>query len=285
MDWLNKVTAAAKEAAAAAAAQLDQRTAGMRKVASEKAKAAAAQLEQRTAGMRKFASEKTAGVRKIVENSTPNLMVQGQKIMAQSREFAKGFTRSSVVKTAILTNENFKAELKKMKDDFLIILQKDYTVANPDIDCLLKGGYVTITSNYEFDRSVINVKGRWRPKNVWEKTWKKQITPGSFYTSLGLKSFDELQTKNEITFQTFWQTLELEPAETQLKIEINRAKLKNENTDITKVCQPPAGGASTASRSHRRSSSRKNYRKSVRSVKRAARSRSGSRTRKYRNRS
>jgi hypothetical protein len=268
MDWFNKATEAA-------AAFGEKAKAG--------AAAAAKDVKRRTAGVRKVASERTTGFINTVKKQNPNFMVQGQKIMAQGRKRVADAMAPVVSITAILTDQNFNAELQKMREGFLIILQNKYKIANPDIDCLFKGGYVTIKSNYEFNRDIIkHLSGRFGPKNEWEETWKKEITPGSFYTSLGLKSFDELKTKNDLIFDKFWIPLYLHPTESRLRMEVNRAKINNEKIDITKVCQPAAGGASTASRSRRRSS-RKNYRKSVRSVKRAARSGSG--TRKYRNRS
>jgi len=255
---------------AAAAEDVKRRTAGVRKVASEKA-----------AGVRKVASERTAGIINTVKEQNPNFIVQGQKILEQGKKTISNAMASSTARTDILTEENFKAELKKMKEKFLIILTTQYNIPNPDIDCLIKGGYVKIEKNW------ISTRANTSPfKETWKERWNV-IMPSDFYAK-----FDDLITTTEITLWRFMDRLYLKyeaREKLQLRMRVDQSKLEPKNEvkiDITKVCQPAAGGASTASRSRRRSS-RKNYRKSVRSVKRAARSGSGSGsgTRKYRNRS
>ena len=144
---------------------------------------------------------------------------------------------------------------------------------------MIKGGYVKIEKNW------ISTRAETPPfKETWRERWNF-IWPSDFYAK-----FDDLITKTEITLWSFMSHLGLKDEarnKLQLRMRVDQSKLEPKNgvkIDITKVCQPPAGGSSTASRSRRRFS-RKNYRKSVRSVKRASGSRSGSRTRKYRNRS
>lgn len=241
---------------------------------------AAAQLDQRTAGMRKVFSENTAGIINTVKEQSPNFMVQGQKFLERGKKTFSNAMAPSTATTAILTEENFKAEVKTMKENFLIILTTQYKIPNPDIDCLIKGGYVKIEKNW------ISTRAETPPfKETWRERWNF-IWPSDFYAK-----FDDLITKTEITLWSFMSHLGLKDEarnKLQLRMRVDQSKLEQKNgvkIDITKVC-PTAitGGASTASRSRRRFS-RKNYRKSVRTVKRAARSRSGSRTRKYRNRS
>lgn len=164
-----------------------------------------------------------------------------------------------------LDKNNFKREFAEMKRK-LLNSYKGY-----DIDCLLKKGVVKIYKK-DPDKSIFDMSGR----AEWEPVYKLS----DLYDTDSNWKYDNIQKYSEFK-ELIHQKLHIFFSNPILKMVVDKTKLN----DCPKSAGVVGGGSYKAG--HYRSS-RKNYRKSVRrvrSVKRAARSGSGSRTRKYRNRS
>lgn len=163
-----------------------------------------------------------------------------------------------------LDKDNFKREFAEMKRK-LLNSYKGY-----DIDCLLKKGVVKIYKK-DPDKSMFDMSGR----AEWEPVYKLS----DLYDTDSNWKYDNIQTYSEFK-ELIQQKLHIFFSRPILKMVVDKTKLND--------CPKGAGvGGGSYKAGHYRSS-RKNYRKSVRrvrSVKRASGSGSGSRTRKYRNRS
>jgi hypothetical protein len=160
--------------------------------------------------------------------------------LTKGADFVKGFARTSMATTLPLTEENFKDQIKKMKEDFSKILEEflsKYNMTTLDIDCLIKGGYVTI-SKYTWVSKREQYKhrdGSYRTNTEWVQEWSNFDT-SNFYKVLNLEKFYDLQTK-DITLKTFWTSLgEISQSELKLRMTLNKSKL--EKIDIKTVCPP-----------------------------------------------
>jgi hypothetical protein len=204
-----------------------------------------------------------------------NLSQRVESVVGTAKAAAKEFSdvykygTEGIVTTEVLTEENFKEQLRKMKDDFIIKLKTVYKVENPDIDCLLKKEYVKVYTNkicLQYSPTKCNSIDDTRPFNVFAKP--KQF--GNFNT------FDELLDDPIVTLENFVIQHNLgRLGGIKFSMKIDKDALGNKK--IQMVCQPPAvtSPAVTSSGGHRRMrrSSRKNYKK-VRTAKRARSSKS-----------
>jgi hypothetical protein len=238
------------------AAAFGEKAAAFGEKAKAGAAAAAEDVKRRTAVVRDVA----VGKYDAYQNKKENL--------------SRGITFNYITPT--LTANNFKKEIGNLKEKLVIELKNRYGIVNPTFDCLIR--FSPSIKVYKRDPTIDPARmalGR-------SRDWIKMDVYAFFYKQFGLSTFDEFQTKvKDKDFEDFKVRLTWGKymKDVQLKVELADtfdAERKNEYS----ICKPQSGG-----RSRRRRSSRKNYRKSVRSVKRAARSRSGSGTRKYRNRS
>jgi hypothetical protein len=171
--------------------------------------------------------------------------------------------------TPTLTADNFKDEVRKLKDNLVIALNNRYGNSYPTIDCLLRFSpsvkvyYRDPTT--DIGRMIFGGSRFWTKMNMYD----------FFYKSFNLSTFDDFQTKVN-NFDDFrWRMPGGTVGKLQLKIELSdtfEAEQKNEHS----TCNRQRSGG------HRRRSSRKNYKKSVRRVKTAKRT--ASKSRKYRNR-
>jgi hypothetical protein len=172
--------------------------------------------------------------------------------------------------TPTLNAGNFKDEVRNLKDNLVIALNKTYGNNNyPTIDCLLQFS----PSVKVYRRDPTPDPGRML---YGSRLWKEINMNGLFYPTFGLTTFDQFQTKvndfNDFKYRIaaggFVEDL-------QLKIELSN-KFDAEQNNKYSTCNRQISGG------HRRRSSRKNVR-TIKRVKTAKRSRSV-KSRKYRNR-
>ena len=203
-------------------------------------------------------------IKERVKESTEMLREKGQKYLNIGKEFVKDVTAPTVATTEVLTEENFKSELRKMKDNFIEILKNTYKVENPDIDCLLKKEYVKVYTNkicFQYSETKCESMDDTRWFNVFAKP--KQY--GWFNT------FDELLNDPYVTLANFVQQHNLgRNGGIQFSMKIDKKNLGNSN--IQMVCQPSAPTSSGGHRRMRRSS--RKYYKKVRTAKHARSSKS-----------
>jgi hypothetical protein len=206
-----------------------------------------------------------------IKDRAEKLREKGQQILTQGREFMDDVTAPSVATTEVLTEENFKEQLRKMKDNFIEILKNKYKVENPDIDCLLKKEYVKVYTNKTCLQDPLNLtKCVSIDDTRWFNVFAKPKQYGWFDT------FDDLLADDNVTLENFVRQHNLGRdggIKFSMKIDMNNVR----NKKIQMLCQPPAvtSPAVTSGGGGRRMrrSSRKHYKK-VRTAKHARSSKS-----------
>ena len=158
-----------------------------------------------------------------------------------------------------LTAENFKQEIITMKNNFLKVLKTQYNIVNPDIDCLLRKGLVTIDRNFKYERmpdpDLGGMKWGWTrarrdessimPHQLYKKSFNysfgdpKPDRPDNTYGLL-LDKIDDLITREDITFDDFKKQFELKPnkKEEPWGDNILTMRVSADTKDIIKFCPP-----------------------------------------------
>ena len=173
--------------------------------------------------------------------------------------------------TPTLTADNFKDEVRKLKDNLVIALNNRYGNSYPTIDCLLRFS-PSVKVYYRDPTTDIG-----RMIFGGSRIWTKMDMYTFFYPTFGLTTFDQFQTKVN-DFDDFRRRMPGGTVgELQLKIELSN-KFDAEQNNEYSTCNRQIRGRG----GHRRRSSRKNVR-TIKRVKTAKRSRSV-KSRKYRNR-
>ena len=157
--------------------------------------------------------------------------------------------------TPTLTADNFKDEVRKLKDNLVIALNETYGNNYPTIDCLLRFSPSVKVYRRDPSRDVSRML-------FGSRTWTEMDVYEYFYKQFNLSTFDDFQTKVK-DFEYFKTRMSGRRLmkELQLKIELSNKFDAEQNNQYSTCNRERSGG-------HRRRSSRKNYRKSVRTAKR-----------------